>query len=441
MRVFLFYYNLLFPLVLLALLPGAILRMARRGNYAHKFGQRFGSYSRNTKAELLDKRGKWIWVHAVSVGEVLIALKFIRELQQDRDIPVLLSTTTSTGFALANEARTKSLEVIYHPVDFLFTVRRILDLIRPRALVLVEAEIWPNLTFEAKRLGAKVIVINARLSVRSEARYRFIRVLAAQLFSLPDRICLQDPADLARFQGIGAKKDNLLVTGSIKFDPAMNTPVDPSECWKQLQAIDVLPGRRILLGASTHPGEEAMLARVSRKLQETRPDVFLILVPRHAERGPRLARELQEMGFRVRKRSEEDPTECDLLLIDSTGELRNWTETASVVFIGKSLTTGGGQNPAEAIAAGKPLVFGPKMHNFRALVHLISGVNGACEVQDETGLSQTLAVLLDDPAAAVAMAARAKSVLDPHEGATKRSVGCLMNLLEEKHAEERGSHP
>jgi len=180
-------YNLLFPLALLLMLPGVVRRMVRRGNYAHKFGQRFAVYSKRTRAVLRRERGRWVWVHAVSVGEVLVALKFIKALQKERDVPVLLSTTTSTGFALASSQKSHRLEVIYHPVDFFLTARKVIGLVQPAALVLVEAEVWPNLTVLTRKLGAPVLLINARLSKRSEKRFRAFRFLVEPLFRHVDQ--------------------------------------------------------------------------------------------------------------------------------------------------------------------------------------------------------------------------------------------------------------
>lgn len=430
MKLLLLLYNLFFPLALLVLLPGALWRMWQRGHYAHKFGQRFALYSQRTRAILRRDRGRWIWIHAVSVGEVLIALKLIQHIQKEHDIPVLLSTTTSTGFRLAQERRgTRLMEVIYHPVDFWFTARSALRMIRPAALVLVEAEVWPNLTYLARAKGIPVALVNARLSTRSERRYRAFRWLAAPLFSQLDAVCLQNPSDTARFVGLGVLPDHAWVTGSIKFDVEEEVPTDVSTCRSVLHRCGWGASDPILLAASTHAGEELLISRVFRHLQTHFPTLRLIIVPRHAERSAKIAAELAADGFSVARRNHlSETTPAGALLVDCTGELRQWTQLATVVFVGKSLLAEGGQNPAEAISAGKPVVFGPHMQNFAALVDLVLSQQGARQVADEAALTQALEELLSQPSAAQAMATRAWEGLAPHRGATRKTWEIISQL-------------
>lgn len=429
MKLFLWIYNLLFPLALLVLLPGAVLRMIRRGNYAHKFGQRFALYSRRTRAVLRRERGRWIWIHAVSVGEVNIALAFIRELQTRGEIPVLLSTTTSTGFALASRHRHHGLEVIYHPVDFYFTALRAMRLVRPRALVLVEAEVWPNLTAQARRQGVPVLLINARLSARSERRFLRFGWFTRLLFGQLDRVCVQEEEDGPRYTGLGVPPDRIRVTGSIKFDLAGAAPIDAMAARSFLQSCGWREEDPVILAASTHAGEEVVLARVFQRLRASMPHLRLILVPRHAERSARVLAEVRELGLRVVRRTEGAAPDAEVLLVDTTGELRRWMETATVVFIGKSLLAKGGQNPAEAIAAGKPVVVGPDMSNFAVLVRQLQNHRAVCRVEDEAGLETALRQLLTSPAEASAMAERALAALFSHRGATKRTADVLFDCL------------
>jgi len=429
MKLILFFYNLFFPLVLLILLPGVIFRMLRRGNYAHKFGQRFGLYSKQTKAIIRRDRGNWIWIHAVSVGEVQIALKFIRALQRATNTPVLLSTTTSTGFDLAMKNRGKLVEVIYHPVDFFLTASRTVALVRPKALVLVEAEVWPNLTTQVRKMGSPVILINARLSPRSETRYRFFRPFVAPLFRSLSKIGLQDAGDAARYLSIGATAEQMVVTGSIKFDLEEDGAVDTFEVRRHLERLEVSPATPILLGASTHPGEEKILGRILKNLRKEFPELFLVLVPRHFEKASKAVSELESLGLQVVRMSEKSKGRPDVLVVDSTGHLRQWMEPASLVFVGKSLTAQGGQNPAEAVAAGKPVLFGPNMQNFQALVELLLAEDGARQVTDEDALEQACRHLLSTPEAATALTERARSALQTHQGATSRTLVCLNSLI------------
>lgn len=429
MRAILFLYNILFPLALIVLLPGALLRMWRRGNYAHQFGQRLGWFSPQVKARLRRHRGDWLWIHAVSVGEVNLALKFIRVWQRHGEYPVVLSTTTSTGFQLARAQQSPTLEVIYHPVDFWWITRQVVSLISPRALVLVEAEIWPNLLCEVQRRQRPVALINARLSPRSERRFRIFRPLIAPLFAALDRIFLQDEKDRPRYLSLGARAEALRCPGSIKFDLAEEATVDATPAVTLLRDCGIPETRPILLAASTHAGEEALLARIFLRLRADLPDLFCVIVPRHFERAGEVERELAELPLRILRQSRNAPAPCDLLLADTTGQLRQWIALASVVFVGKSLCARGGQNPAEAVSAGKPVLFGPHMENFAALVDLLRAQGGAWQVQDAEELYRACRELLLHPAQGKAMADRATAALAQHQGATNRTVEEIRSLV------------
>lgn len=428
MRAILFFYNLAFPFVLLALLPSFLFRMLKRGKYRHKFGQRFGIYSPRVRTKL--SAGGWTWVHAVSVGEVLIALKFIRELKaQEPSVRVVLSTTTSTGFALASRQRCEWIEPIYNPIDFTWTVGRAIRLIRPRRLIMVEAEVWPNLTHQARRQGATLALINARLSRRSEKRYRLVRPLTRAVFGQLDLLCVQEPLDEARWLGLGVERKRIFCSGSIKFDD--QAPAREAKDFRpSLQALGVADDAPILLAASTHAGEEVLLGEVFINLRKRFPRLFYLVVPRHAERGREVRDELARMGLKVALRQGDGPevTNPDVLVANTTGELRDWFSVASVVFIGKSLTSKGGQNPAEALAAGKPVLFGPNMQNFATLAEQLVREKGAIRVSSEDELEKAAEELLRQPAFAEEIARRGAKCLEIHRGATERTAKALLAL-------------
>jgi 3-deoxy-D-manno-octulosonic-acid transferase len=419
-------YNLAFPFVLLALLPGFLYRMLKRGKYRHKFGQRFGIYSARVRRKL--SRGGWTWVHAVSVGEVMIALKLIRELRsRDPEIPVVLSTTTSTGFALANKEQGERLETIYNPVDFFWTARRAVRLIRPRRLILVEAEVWPNLTAEAKARGATLALVNARLSGRSESRYRMIRPLASAIFNQLDLLCVQEAAEAKRWESLGLDARKILCTGSIKFDDEGEDTRVRRNFRHFLDELGVGEDAPILLAGSTHSGEERLIGEIVIRLKEDFPSLFYIVVPRHAERWKEVREPLKQLGLKVALRTGEEhsPTQPDTLLVNTTGELRDWYDQATVVFVGKSLTAHGGQNPAEAVAAGKAVVFGPNMENFSSLAAQLVREEGALQVTNAKELEQTLRELLSRPQQRAVLAAKGGGCLQAHRGATERTCRAL----------------
>lgn len=420
------FYNLCFPVVLVMMLPSILLRMVRRGNYRHKFGQRFGMYSRRVLDKLSGHR--WTWVHAVSVGEVMIALKLIEAVRERQpDLRVVLSTTTSTGYRLAHRRKSPFLEPIYTPLDIPGVVARALNAAQPDRLILVEAEVWPNMMAAAKKRGLPVILINARLSPRSERRYRIIRPWAAALFNQLDALCAQEPADARRWERLGVRKEKIRMTGSVKFDPAregLGPP--PRDLRPILENLGVSVSAPVLLGGSTFEGEEVILAECLRDLRARIPGLFLILVPRHAERAASLHARLSDMGFQVALRQGGEPVNApEILLVNTTGELKDWYAQATVVFMGKSLTARGGQNPAEAIAAGRPVLFGPNMRNFASLARQMTESGGAIVVPDAQALRSAVEELLDDPVRRETMAAAAATCLNVHRGATARTIAVL----------------
>jgi len=422
-------YNLAFPFVLLALVPAFLFRMLKRGKYRHKFGQRFAIYSPRVRKKL--SRGGWTWVHAVSVGEVLIALKLIRELKnRDPQLAVVLSTTTSTGFALASKEKSEHFETIYNPIDFFWIARRAIRLIRPRRLILVEAEVWPNLTAEAKAQGATLALVNARLSRRSESRYRMIRPLASAIFNQLDLLCVQEPADAKRWETLGVDARKILCTGSIKFDDQGEDSRLRQDFRKTLAKLGVGESAPVVLGGSTHPGEESLIGEIVIRLKRDFPDLFYVAVPRHAERWKEVREQLDALGLRVALRASEDraPENPDTLLVNTTGELRDWYDQATVVFVGKSLTAHGGQNPAEAVAAGKAVVFGPNMENFSSLAAQLVRDGGASQVADAAGLEHKLRELLSHAEKRAQLAANGARCLEVHCGATARTCRALEKL-------------
>jgi len=420
-------YNLLFPLALLVFLPGYVVKMLRRGNYRNKFGQRLGFYDRATRTSLAgDQR---TWVHAVSVGEVMIALKLAAKMKtREPDLRIALTVTTTTGFALACRQAPEWIEVLYTPLDFWPIMRHAFAVIRPRRIVLVEAEVWPNLTALAQQRKIPIALVNARLSPRSEKRFRRFRWFVGPYFQKLHLICVPEMDDIARWQSLGVKPDRIQRVGSIKFDPDDVRP--RSETPRAvLQTLGVAADRPNLLAGSTHPGEEEILAKVFLELRREFPGLFLLIAPRHVERTREIAVQLLNLGISSVRRSEAAPaTAADCLLLDTTGELRDWYAVGTIVFIGKSLTARGGQNPVEAIVADCPVVFGPHMENFAALARDLVATGGAIQAIDAAGLTSAFARLLRDEPKRQSLLHQARNVLQQHQGATGRTAGLLENL-------------
>ena len=400
--------------------------MLRRGNYRNKFGQRLGFYDSETRARLAG--GRSTWLHAVSVGEVMIALKLAAAMKQrESELKVALTTTTTTGFALALRHPQSWIEVLYTPLDFWPIMRHAFKIIRPSQIILVEAEIWPNLTALAQARAIPLALVNARLSPRSEQRFHRFLLFVRPYFRKLKLLCVQEPEDVSRWQSLGVNPDRIQLVGSIKFDPehVVSNPAVPRAF---LEKIGIAPDQPILLAGSTHPGEEEILSRIYLELHQEFPGLFLIVAPRHAERARELEQLLRTLGLTSVRRSLGAPGPADCLLLDTTGELRDWYGVATVVFIGKSLTAKGGQNPVEAILAGRPVVFGPHMENFAALAQTLVARGGALQPGDEPSLTNSLRELLRDPQRRASLADAALEILAPHRGATARTAALLERL-------------
>jgi len=431
LRIVLIIYNLLLPLALLLMLPGYLLKMLRRGSYGRGFGERLGIYSART-IEILGNMDRPLWIHAVSVGEVNIAKKLVAALRDiDGGLSIVISTTTPTGFAIAEQSDADL--AIYNPVDLWPVARRALRVINPRALVLVEAEVWPNLVNGAGRRGVEVSLVNARLSLKSERQYRRFRFFAAPVFSMLTRVCVQESEDGERWKHLGVANTGIMYLGSIKYDS--QGVIEPAEAtgFRELLAGFLGEGsRRILLAGSTHPGEEALIGNVYCRLRERFPDLYFMVAPRHVERLEQVLADLRSVGLKPGLRSEVGSHEAgvsgqhDCLVIDTTGELGAWYYVVNLVVIGKSFLANGGQNPVEAVFADRPVFFGPNMENFAALVDLFTAYGCEMQVADEHELENRLTVALDLAENEQPMVEQAKKAMSVHRGAAQRSAMAVL---------------
>jgi 3-deoxy-D-manno-octulosonic-acid transferase len=439
-----FIYNLLWPLGLLFFLPGYFRKMLRRGGYRVKFGQRLGIYDREVRARLSTQRSTWL--HAVSVGEVNVALKLANALRTlEPDLHCVLTTTTTTGFALANQNAPSWMEIMYSPLDYWPVMRRAFSVIRPNRIVLVEAEIWPNLAAKAHALGIPLVLVNARLSPRSERRYRQFRFFVAPTFRLLNLVCVQDRSDADRWAALGVERSRIKYTGSIKYDPAVQAKTEPVAASLraplklgegELDALSVGPPERfVLFGGSTHRGEEEILASVFLRLRQQFPSLLLFIAPRHVERLREIRAQLDVLPLRVALASEtltgSQFNDAECVLLDTTGDLQRWYGIATVVFVGKSLTAHGGQNPVEPILAGKPVVFGPRMENFMTLAKALLVRCGAIQVSDADSLERAVGELLRDGKARRRLVENARDVLNTHQGATRRAAALIHDFCED----------
>jgi len=428
-------YNILFTLFFWLSAPYYFFKMWRRGGWMNGFGQRFGRFSSKVKQAVTNRHV--LWIHAVSVGEVNVSTQLIRSLEPRLpNLKIVVSTTTSTGMGELQRKLPSHIQKIYYPIDRREYVSRALLTIHPEAILLVEAEIWPNFLWRAQSLQIPVFLVNARLSPRSYVGYRRFGFLFRPLFAALTGVGCESEADAERLRSLGCRPEAIRVVGNLKFDAAklderrlVNVPA-------LLRQLGMPEGARILVGGSTHPGEEAILAEVFLRLRARFPELYMVVVPRHFERGKEAGRDLAARGIKFAYRSEMSvntrykPNEIDCLLVNTTGELKYYYEHAAVIFVGKSLTAEGGQNPIEPGALGKAMVFGPNMQNFEAIAKGFVEQHGAIQVRDAAELEKVLGELLADEARAAELGRNARRVVRENSGGIERTVDLIVEHLD-----------
>jgi 3-deoxy-D-manno-octulosonic-acid transferase len=431
----LFFYNFALFVALVAGAPWWLWRMATTRKYREGLAQRLGRVPRSLISTSFVDR-PLIWLHAVSVGEVLAVTRLVKELESV--LPgylIVVSTTTRTGQALARE-RFESTRVFYCPLDLPWAVHAYLDALQPRLLILAETEFWPNLLDGCFRRGIPVAVVNARISDRSWPRYRRFRGLWRPLLSRLGRVLAQSQTDADRLLALGCAPDRVSVAGNLKFDIRA---AQESEATRFLRSMSA--ELRFVVAGSTLEGEESALIEEWPRLLAEDQQLVLVLAPRHPERFSSVAALLQKSGVLWSKRSSwsvESSASAhaprslrpgEVVLLDTIGELASVYSLASVAFVGGSLVPAGGHNPLEPAQFAVPIVIGPHYANFVAIVDSLRS-HDALRIAAIDELGSVLIALLGDRPAAKAMGRRAKEVFDNEAGATDRCVEAIRELLD-----------
>lgn len=329
------------------------------------------------------------------------------------------------------------IDKIYYPIDRRKFVRRAIGTIHPEAIILVEAEIWPNFLWHASDQGVPLFLVNARVSERSFRGYRRFGFLFRKIFAQFAGVGCQNETDAARLKELGFRPKAVHVLGNLKFDAARPDDNKRLDVRGLLNQVGVPDDALILLGGSTHAGEELILAEIYKRLKKTFPKLFLVVVPRHFERSKEVARELEGTGLKSVYRTElngETKIEkgtVDCLLVNTTGELRFFYQHADLIFVGKSLTADGGQNPIEPGALGKAMLFGPNMQNFLPISKTFVTRGGALQVKDREELERAIADLLRDDKRRKELGDRALAVVRENLGAIDRTVDMIAEQLRE----------
>ncbi len=429
-----FVYNCVFNAGFFLAAPFYLFKLARRGDWKRGFGQRFGQYETGLKHALTNR--DVLWLHAVSVGEVNLVVGLIAALE--KRLPnhkFVVSTTTSTGMSILRQRLPDRVARIYYPIDRRKHVQRAMGTIHPEAVVLVEAELWPNFLWSLRRRNVPYFLVNARISERSHRGYRRFGFLFREMFSGFSGVTAQNDADAARLRELGVRPEVIRVVGSLKFEAAKLDTTRRLDVAGLLLQLGVSDQNLILVGGSTHAGEEAILADLIRRLRPRFPSLFLIVVPRHHERGREVGDELKRRGLSFVYRTEmtattaHAPGDLQGLVVNTTGELLSFYGRADVVFVGKSLTAHGGQNPIEPAALGKAVIFGPHMENFPQVVPQFLEAGGAIQCPDVAGLEKTLNELLADPGKRAELGRRAGEVVRKNSGALDATVEMIATQI------------
>ena len=383
-----------------------------------------------------------VWIHAVSVGEAAAAESLVKAIRAAYPaMDVVVSTTTTTGQELAIK-KYGAENVFYYPHDLSWVVRRVLDRVKPSIIVLMELEVWPNLTAEAKARGIPLVVVNGRITARSARRYKRFWWLVGPSFKRVNRWLVQTREYADRLIDLGVDTAKIEISGNIKYDAIDLKLPTPSERAELRANFGIDPAAIVLAGGSTHPTEEQALLDCYAALRKTIPNLRLVLVPRHPERATDVENQIRAAGFACVRRSalrdrgikatlggiNDKERARSVLLIDTVGELTNVYKMSDAAFIGGSLIPHGGQNIMEPCGLGVPVVHGRHMHNFNEAMEILRGCNGSVEVTRES-LFGELQKLLNEPDAAKAMAARARDAFLKEQGATQRALKCIDDHL------------
>jgi 3-deoxy-D-manno-octulosonic-acid transferase len=376
-----------------------------------------------------------IWIHAVSVGEVLTARALLPQLRERYPrLRLFLSTTTITGQQIARNNLQFVDDVFYFPVDLGFVVNRTLRIVKPRLFIMMETEIWPNLLRACHRAGVRTVLVNGRISSRSYPRYRIVRPFLRRVLRHVDRFCVQSEESARRLIDIGAERERVVVTGSLKFDsldlPGA-APVDRGRN-RVLRYFRIGPGRPVVIAASTLKGEEQPVLEAFQRIRATMSTALLIIAPRKPERFDDVERLARRAGWKVARRSElrvdSDPR-FDVVVLDTIGELAQLYQIATAVFVGGSLVDAGGHNILEPAVFGKPIVFGPYMHNFAEIAATFLDNGAAIQVRTAGELEPVLLELLGDPVRRASLGAAARALVEANRGARAKSLTVISQLL------------
>ena len=422
-------YSFLTCVVFVLASPYFLYQALRHNKYVGSIGQRLGylPVSFNLDGD------ESIWVHAVSVGEVLSARPLVSELRaRYPKLRLFLSTTTLTGQQLARRSVSDVDAVFYFPFDWGFTARRTLNVVKPRLFVMMETEIWPNLLRECRRRRIRTVMVNGRISYRSFPRYRLIRPFIKRVLSDVDRFCVQGEETSRRLVELGADPARITLTGSLKFDSLETSPTPGRGRERVLRFFRIPPNRPVIIAGSTLKGEEEPVIRAFNRVRASGGNPLLVVAARHPERFEEVERLCRHEGLSAVRRTElpiDAEPRADAVVLDTIGELAQLYQVATVVFVGGSLVPAGGHNILEPALYGKPIVFGPHMQNFGEIAEAFVSNGAAIQVRSGSELQDVVVSLVGDPVRRARLGAAAKALVESNRGARDRTLAVIRDLM------------
>ena len=423
-------YSVLIVLFFLIMSPYFLYQGIRHRKYFASLPQRLGYMPLSFNFDGDDS----IWIHAVSVGEVLTARALLPQLRERYPrLRIFLSTTTRTGQQVARNLEHVD-EVFYFPFDLRRIMKRTVALVKPRLFIMMETEIWPNLLRVCHEEGVRTVLVNGRISARSFPRYRLVRAFFRRVLTHVDRLCMQSEESARRIVEMGADRDRVTVTGSLKFD-SLEIPgaaVGDRGRNRVLRYFRMSAGRPVVIAASTLKGEEEPVLDAFQRIRATWGNALLIIAPRKPERFDEVEKLARRGGMRVARRTDlpvDAEPRVDIVILDTIGELAQLYQVATAVFVGGSLADAGGHNILEPAVFGKPIVFGPHMHNFAEISRTFLDNRGAIQIRSAAELESTLVDLLSDPVKRASLGAAARALVEANRGARAKSLAVIAQLM------------
>ncbi len=414
-------YDLIFFVFALIYLPVYLFK----GKFHQEFLRRLGFFPEGLVFN------EPIWIHAVSVGEVMAMRELIKELRHNHPQKnFVISTVTPTGNKIARSLAKEGDFVTYLPLDFSFILQRVIKRIKPCIFIIAETEIWPNLITFLFKSCVPIVILNARISDRSFKGYSVIKYLLKPILSKINIFCAQSENDSFKLKALGVNPERIVVTGNMKFD---QIPVRAHDASIYKKRIGLAAEERLLVAGLTHPGGGEIFFKAYRLLLNYFPDLRILLVPRHPERGDEVKNLARNLGFKAEKVSLFNPKaqfSNEVFILDTVGELVSFYSAADIVFVGGSLVKKGGQNILEPASVGKPVIFGPHMFNFRDIAQAFLENKAAVEVFNQEGVVVAVSSLLNNNLKVERLVKNASEVISSNQGATKRNIGLISKFIE-----------